>query len=136
MTESDPSDHALTATGGWCLPSSIRPDLTDGIVLEIPEIEMPRTPRGGIKYGEARIPDSAKPNPPRLTYTTGHWEYGVDTADYEGGDTEPDIVTGESIGWYEHEPFSSLEEAAAFHPGGKLYKRWRPAVGPWDEVKP
>lgn len=98
--------------------------------LQLPEVT---AKRGGLTYGEAHIPASAKRTPPP-TYPTGHWQYGADIADYDDGDTEPEIVGGTG-GWGSaFEPYLSAEDAASDWPGRPIVKRWIPAPGVWEGV--
>lgn len=124
-------EEPLRASAGWSAPSDfVLPGVLSGIDLEIPEITVSR---GGIDWGQTpdieRKPPVVVERDPR-----GHWEFAVDTADYEDGDTEPDIVSGWGSSWGEPERFVNYEQAAEYHPGGKVYKRWVPAPGPWDEA--
>lgn len=121
-------DDELTAKGGWCAPSDeiffVDSEIAEQMGLSIPEVQIAR---GGIDWGETPLVDR---KPPVVVERdpSGRWQYGVDVADYEDGDTEPEIVYSE----YGDE-FRSAQEAYDYG-GGKVYKRWVPAPGPWDEV--
>lgn len=123
-----------TSNGGWCAPSDdiffVEREIAEQMGLEVPRVT---ATRGGIDWNDTtrveRKPPVTVEHDPR-----GHWEYAVDTADYEDGDTEPDIVSGWGSSWGEPERFITAEQAEEFHPGGKVYKRWVPAPGPWDEA--
>lgn len=118
----------MKSNGGWCAPSEImyeiEREVAENMGLEIPEVQVTR---GGPVYGDPNITPRQRPVAPERD-PRGYWQYGVDVADYDNGDTEPDIVYSEY-----GERFESAQEAYDYG-GGKVYKRWVPAPGAWDEV--
>lgn len=128
MSAVTPDESALSAPGGWCAPSDyLAPLLAGGGEIEIPEVTVSR---GVLDFKNPPI--HARPKPvPVVHDPRGHWEYGVDIAE-EGEESE--IVSGEGSFYGAFEKFRSAEEAREFGDGGKVYKRWVPAPGPWDEI--
>lgn len=130
---------SLIASAGWVTPTDIVSDFLQRGHLEIPEIKVTR---GGIIPSlvpdpkATVVPDVALPPQKRLHFGYGHWEYGIDVADYGDGDTEPDIVSSEFI--FEHSPFLSIGdvlESDHYEEGCKVYKRWVPDRGPWKDAE-
>lgn len=131
---------SLIAAAGWVSPNSVVADFLKGEMqhLSIPEIKVTRGPIPPfIPDPNAKCePEVAVAPQKRLHYGTGHWEYGIDVADYDDGDTEPEIVSSEFM--FEHSPFLSIGdvlESDHYAEGRKVYKRWVPDRGPWKDAE-
>lgn len=125
----------LTAAAGWRTPSSAVHELlasAEGQEIHIPELTVARSHR----WGDAalQVPSKRVATPERDP--RGRWEYGIDVAEYDDGNTGPEIVSSDSH--WERSPFLSDEEARSSHwyeEGRRIVKRWVPAPSPWIEVE-
>lgn len=134
----NPEEPKLIAAGGWCAPTESLhgyslAEMAEGYVPPS-DVAMVRTGRGGARFGEVKFPEGSKRLPLPERDPRGHWEYGADIADYEDGDTEPEMVSGAG-GWDRgYEPYLTREDAERDWADHPIYKRWVPAAGAWDKL--
>jgi len=62
----------------------------------------------------------------------GGYYYGADIADYEGGDTEPEIVSSRSS--WDWEPYVTSEDVESDWPGRPIYRRPIPPTPVWERI--
>lgn len=136
------TEDGVVASGGWVSPSAFVREFVDRQALPghflLPEISMIRGPMPSLVPDPAAAAEHEPTRTPhkRLHYSLGHWEYGIDIADYDDGDTELEIVSSEFI--FEHSPFLSIAdvlESAHYEEGRKVYKRWVADPGPWKDAE-